>query len=137
MLITTTIIEKKVRLFLKDNCDTTLPRFDVMAALYRENRKISMSRLSDKLLVSNGNVTGVVGRLVEDGLVVRETDANDRRIQYVSLSDRGRATFLKTAGKHERLIDSIFAGLADEEIARIIAVMDDVHERSASNLEVL
>ena len=137
MLMTTTIIEKKVRLFLKDNCNTTLPRFDVMAALYREDGKISMSRLSEKLLVSNGNVTGVISRLIEDGLVVRETDPNDRRIQYVALSERGRSTFLKTAAMHEQLIDSIFGEIADSEISEIISIMDDVHDRSASRLEIL
>jgi DNA-binding HxlR family transcriptional regulator len=54
-----------------------LPRFDVMAALYRRREGVTMSELSRMLLVSNGNATAVVDRLEADGLV-RRTPVRNR-----------------------------------------------------------
>ena len=71
MLRATTIIEKRIRGYLKTEFDSTLPRFDVLSALDRETAPITMSQLTDHLLVSNGNLTGLVNRLVEDGLISR------------------------------------------------------------------
>ena len=62
------VIENEVRERLRVEHDTTLPRFDVMAALYRNEEGLKMSELSGELRVSNGNVTGIVDRLVNDGL---------------------------------------------------------------------
>ncbi len=65
------LIEAELRERLREDCDTTLPRFDVLAALYRSGDGLKMSELSGVLMVSNGNVTGIVDRLAIEGLVVR------------------------------------------------------------------
>ncbi|MGQ3038812.1 MAG: MarR family transcriptional regulator, partial [Neoaquamicrobium sediminum] len=54
------VVEGELRDRLKREFDTTLPRFDVMSALYRQPEGMLMSDLSRFLLVSNGNVTGIV-----------------------------------------------------------------------------
>lgn len=64
-------IESELRDNLRVEFETTLPRFDVMAALYRFPKGLLMSELSGALKVSNGNVTGIVDRLVKDALVIR------------------------------------------------------------------
>ena len=71
MLRASRTIEAELRERLRQEFDTTLPRFDVMAALYRAPEGMLMSSLSRFLLVSNGNVTGIVDRLVSEGLVTR------------------------------------------------------------------
>lgn len=108
-------IEKDVRTRLRSQFDATLPRFDVMAALERSESGLTMSELSAQLLVSNGNVTGLVQRLVQDGLVAREASAKDRRIQRVALTDAGRKAFAAMAAEHERWIDEMFSGLSEDE----------------------
>ncbi len=120
MLRTTTIIEKRVRAYLKAEFDSTLPRFDVLSALYRESAPITMSQLTDHLLVSNGNLTGLVNRLVDDGLISRESDPDDRRAQRVVLTDRGREAFREMAERHEALIDAQFAAMSDEDMATLL-----------------
>ena len=95
LLDTTTVVEKAIRSYLKSNCDSTLPRFDIMAALDRAAAPVTMTELSERLLVSNGNVTGVVARLVQDGLVARQADESDRRTQRVSLTSRGKRPLLQ------------------------------------------
>ena len=52
-----------------------------------------MGELSRRLLVTSGNVTGLVERLAKEGLVVREVDAADRRVYRVLLTARGQALF--------------------------------------------
>lgn len=71
LLRLTRSVESDLRDFLRTEHDTTLPRFDVMAALYRRREDVTMSELSRMLLVSNGNATAVVDRLEKDGLATR------------------------------------------------------------------
>src|SRR5580704_15209512 len=73
------LIEGVARERLKSQFNATLPRFDVMAALYRKPDGMLMSEISRFLMVSNGNVTGIVDRLVSDGLVARAQRNGDRR----------------------------------------------------------
>ncbi len=63
------LVEAELRERLRTGHGTTLPRFDVMAALARTPRGCRMSELSGVLRVSNGNVTGIVDRLEAEGLV--------------------------------------------------------------------
>jgi len=116
-----TMIEKKARAMLIRRFDTTLPRFDVMAALDRAEDGLTMSELSGQLLVSNGNVTAIVSRLVADGLIARAQDKNDRRVLRVRLTAKGRRDFRAMAGEHERWIEQLLAGLADDEINQLLA----------------
>lgn len=120
MLGATTIIEKTIRNYLKASFDSTLPRFDVLSVLDRQDGPMTMSELSDKLLVSNGNVTGLVSRLVEDGMMTREVDPDDRRTQRVELTGAGRTAFRAMAVEHEKLVDSLFDSLSDGQIEELL-----------------
>ena len=123
MLRATTIIEKRIRAYLKSEFDSTLPRFDVLSALYRETAPITMSQLTDHLLVSNGNLKGLVSRLADDGLISRESDPDDRRAQRVMLTEQGREAFRDMAERHEALVDSLFAGLPDPEMDQLLGLV--------------
>jgi len=105
------LIEGTVRERLKSQFNATLPRFDVMAALYRKPDGMLMSEISRFLMVSNGNVTGIVDRLVSEGFVVRSQRDGDRRTSFVSLTRKGRAAFADMAGAHERWVDELLAGV--------------------------
>jgi DNA-binding MarR family transcriptional regulator len=82
-------MEAALRDRLRTTFDTTLPRFDVLAALDHHADGLRMSELSSWLKVSNGNITGIVDRLVEDGLVVRVPVEGDRRAMLVRLTRKG------------------------------------------------
>ena len=98
MLRASRSIEAELRERLRQEFDTTLPRFDVMAALYRAPEGMLMSGLSRFLLVSNGNVTGIVDRLVSEGLVTRARRNGDRRTSMVQ-SDRSRQGAVRDDGR--------------------------------------
>ncbi len=63
------------------------------------------------MMVSNGNVTGLAERLVEQGLLDRRAAPKDRRAQIVSLTAEGRRVFRQMARTHEDWIAEIFSGL--------------------------
>lgn len=117
--------EGQLREFLRVNHDTTLPRFDVMAALWRRRDGISMSDLSRMLLVSNGNATTVVDRLEKDGLVRRTPSEADRRAIFVSLTAEGLAMFESYAADHEAEVNRIFGHLSEQELD----VLNDILKR--------
>jgi len=116
LLRTTKQVESDLRDFLREDHDTTLPRFDVLAALDREENGMKMSELSRRLLVSNGNVTGIIERLVSDGLVVRVPIDDDKRAMRVRLTAHGKSEFAVMARGHEALINSLFSDLDNEAL---------------------
>ena len=111
LLKTSSRIEAKLRRRFRDEYATTLPRFDVMAALSRFPDGLKMSDLSDLLRVSNGNVTGIVDRLTNDGHALRVAVPSDRRAQLARLTPKGQTAFAKLAQAHEAWLDEFFKGL--------------------------
>ena len=119
MLRLSRAIESALRENLRTEFAATLPRFDVMAALYRFPEGMILSELSRYLMVSNGNVTGIVNRLESDGLVERTLRDGDRRTSVVRLSERGTRSFETMASAHEGWIDAFFANLAPGDAERL------------------
>ncbi len=119
MLRVTRQVEAELRERLRLEYDSTLPRFDVMAALFRDPEGLKMNELSRRLRVSNGNVTGIVERLVEDGLVERIAIAGDRRATLVRLTAAGRATFTEMAVAHEGWVNALLDGVTQDDAHHI------------------
>ena len=124
LLKTTRGIESQLRENLRSEFASTLPRFDVLAALLRYDTGLKMSELSGVLRVSNGNVTGIVDRLVQDGLVIRVPVQGDRRAWLVQLTDKGRAEFATQAAAHEAWIDTMLGAISAQDAAQIGARLD-------------
>ncbi len=129
LLDATRTIEAEVRENLRRDHSTTLPRFDVMAALFRESEGLKMSELSGRLRVSNGNVTGIVGRLVNDRMVERLPVPGDRRAMLVRLTPEGRESFGTMAEIHEGWIDDILGGVPPEEAEVIGEALRNITDR--------
>ncbi|MEN8891985.1 MarR family winged helix-turn-helix transcriptional regulator [Planktotalea arctica] len=114
VLKTNRLIEAELRERLRLEFGTTLPRFDVMSALYRNPKGMKMSELSRMLMVSNGNVTGIVDRLREDSHLLREAVPGDRRAVRVRLTAKGIIEFEKQASAHEGWVSELLSGLDAE-----------------------
>lgn len=118
------MVEAVLRERLRREFDTTLPRFDVMSALYRFRDGMKMSELSRALKVSNGNVTGIVDRLAEDGLALRVPVPGDRRASMVRLTRRGVEVFEAQAAAHEIWVHEALGGLEGEDSAMVARMLD-------------
>lgn len=118
--------EKHLRRGFENDFDTTLPRFDVLAVLYRAPKGLQLSALSRQLLVSNGNVTVVVRHLQESGLIVSRTNPRDARSAIVSLTPAGRKHFKELAEAHHRWIAELFAEVPIAKMDALASLLDDV-----------
>lgn len=123
LLGVTRMSESILREYLRVNHDTTLPRFDVMAALYRRRDGVTMSELSRMLLVSNGNATAVVDRLEADGMVRRTPSDTDRRTVFVALTPEGLAAFETMAQRHEAEVDKLFSNLSESDLETLTDIL--------------
>ena len=128
LLRVTRATENRLRGYLREEHGTTLPRFDVMAELARRPDGVTMTELSRMLLVSNGNATAVVDRLIAEGLVRRETPPSDRRSVVVALTDEGRRRFAALARGHEAEVGRHFSGVADVDVAEMSAILKRIRE---------
>jgi DNA-binding MarR family transcriptional regulator len=124
LLSCTMRIESHVRGRLRQEFATTLPRFDLMAQLERNPSGLQMKEISKRLMVSNGNVTGITDQLEKEGLVVRTPDRNDRRALMVKLTESGFKRFREIARQHEEWIVQTFAGLTHEERENMFALLN-------------
>jgi DNA-binding MarR family transcriptional regulator len=123
LLTCTTLIEGEVRSRLRDSFDVTLPRFDLMAQLDKAQNGMTLGELSQRMMVSNGNVTGLVDRLVEQKMIERRPSPTDRRSMLVNLTPEGRKTFRAMARTHEDWIAEIFEGLTRNEMDSLMQLL--------------
>ena len=126
LLQSTRKIEAELRDRLRRQFGVTLPRFDVLAALYRKNDGMLMSQLSRFLMVSNGNVTGIVDRLVVDGLVVRAQRKGDRRTSIVKLTTRGISEFEIMAEAHEGWVSELLSEFSPKDAENLSAMLGGI-----------
>ena len=134
LLSCTNRIEGVVRNRLRSDFATTLPRFDLMSQLERYPAGLKMSELSRRLMVTGGNVTGIVDQLVREGLVERSADA-DRRAFRVRLTRAGERAFGEMARAHEQWIVELLAGLSRREhmeLFKLLARLKQVTQRGGS-----
>lgn len=130
---TTHMIEREVRSRLRTHFSCTLPQFDVMSVLVRTADGITMGDLSRRLRVSNGNVTGVIERLVKDGTVKRWSPPEDRRTSLVALTTPWRRAFERMAAVHKQWIDEMLGALGDNDVATFLRQLNRVNGASATD----
>ena len=138
LLTCTQLGEKQVRNNLREQFDTTLPRFDLMAQLQRNPDGLKMNDLSRRMMVTGGNVTGITDQLVAEGLVERLEVDGDRRAYCVRLTAQGRKTFDDMARQHEGWIVSSFEVLTAKEVDALHKLLGKVKEHHhAKTLEII
>ena len=115
MLSCTTLIEDKIRQKLKDEFNTTLPRFDLLAQLEKNPQGLTMGELSKRMMISGGNVTAIVDQLESEGTVIRQIGETDRRSYRVIMTPSGRQSFTRMAQVHEEWIVELFADLIEQD----------------------
>ena len=126
MLACTNRVESFVRQNLQLKFQTTLPRFDLMAQLERAPQGLKMSELSQRMMVTGGNVTGITDGLEKEGLVIRQVDPTDRRVFHVKLSAEGQRQFRRMAAEHEQWVIELFAGMSVEQKNQLVDLLGEL-----------
>ena len=133
LLTCSQLIERQVRSRLRERFDTTLPRFDLMSQLERHPQGLKMNELSRLLMVTGGNVTGIVDLLVKEGLVARVDDAADRRAWRVKLTRAGDKAFAEMARAHEEWVAELLAGLTRRESDALMQLLARLKQATLEN----
>ena len=105
----------------------TLARFDLLASLHREDGQ-TLASLSRALLVTAGNLTGLVDRAARDGVVARRPDPRDRRLARVWLTKEGRALIRELLPVHARHVNDLLRGLPAQdrrELKKLLGALRD------------
>jgi DNA-binding MarR family transcriptional regulator len=123
LLTCTTLVETEIRRRLRERFDVTLPRFDLMAQLEKAPDGMTLGALSRRMMVSNGNMTGLVERLVELGQLERVPHPADRRAAVVRLTGAGRAQFAAMAREHADWIAELCGAMSSDEIRAAMTLL--------------
>ena len=136
LLTCSTQIEQTIRSNLQAQFGTTLSRFDYMAQLSRFPEGLRMKTLSEYLMVTGGNVTGLTDQLVAEGWVERVVDEGDRRSMFVRLTASGQQQFDRMAAEHEQWLEQLFSPLGSphakalyEQLGELRRVLDQPGDR--------
>ena len=97
----------------------TLPQFDVLAQLHRRPQGMTPRELTLELLVTAGNLTGVIARLRRLGLVERQPVPGDRRAVRIRLTERGRRVMRRAIPRHRRDVRRLLAHVPAPDLARL------------------
>ena len=108
----------------------TMARFDLLASLFRHDGQ-TLAALSRDLLVTAGNVTGLVDRAERDGLVARRPDPADRRVARVWLTDEGRALIKELLPVHAKQVHQLLAALPSAQRKDLRKLLGTLREHLA------
>tara|TARA_R110002110_G_scaffold157570_1_gene354522 strand:+ start:73399 stop:73896 length:498 start_codon:yes stop_codon:yes gene_type:complete len=128
LLTCSSLIESRLRGALREEFDTTLPRFDFLAQLQRVPEGLTMGELSRRLMVSGGNVSGIAAQLVSEGLVDRSPLPDNRRTFMVKLTPKGRKAFNRMAQRHEQWVIGLLGHLESKEVEQLMVLLDRVKQ---------
>ena len=135
LLSCTKLIENRIRANLREAFDTTLPRFDVMAQLYRHPNGLRMSEVSQSLMVTGGNITGIIDLLVQEGLVERLPVPTDRRACVGKLTPAGMAAFEEMAAQHRTWVAELTDGLTENEQRQLHTLLTTLRDSVQQKLD--
>ena len=105
-----------------DRLDLTAPQFYVLATIGYAGG-MPFSNIGEKMMVTVSNLTGIVDRLEEKGLVVRERDSRDRRVVRVMLTDKGGKLYKSTIPLFEKSISEVFSPLGKPQQKELASLL--------------
>ena len=126
LLTCTNLIERHLRGQLRREFDITLPRFDLMAQLARESEGLTMGDLSQRMMVSGGNVSGIASQLEGEGLISREPVPGNRRAFCVTLTRAGQQRFSEMAEAHEAWVAECLGQLSGDDCEQMMSVLKQI-----------
>lgn len=108
----------------------TYHQFQVLRILEGADESLPQGTIGDHLLVSRANLSALIDRMVDNGLVRRRTSRKDRRVALISLTARGRERLSALAPVRDSVESILLAGVSPSAAEEIIALLDGVAGRA-------
>lgn len=129
------MLKKAAREYFKDQ-PLTETQFNVLVVLEMAKTELTQRDLSDRLLVDKSNLTGLVDRMVKNGIIVRKSVEGDRRCNVIEITTKGLKALAKAKPGYEALVKKIMSVFSDEETAELTKFMLKLHGGlDASNVQ--
>lgn len=116
-------IERVLMRHFAQKYNSSLPRYDVLTALALNRKGLTMGELASLLMVTKGNITGVVRRLLQDKLVLKSTSRSDRRVQSVKISAKGIRLWDKMHADYDQMISELMSGQSESQIQALVTAL--------------
>jgi DNA-binding MarR family transcriptional regulator len=114
-IIATSKVIRRVALRLFVEQGITEPQFQALMLLV-ENGSMLMRKMSDEMLVTPANVTGIMDRLEEKSLVRRTAGKGDRRATIIEITPEGKALYERVAIKKAEMLQKALATFSKDEL---------------------
>lgn len=122
-------LEQEMSARFREHFQSSLSRFDVLAHLDMAGEKgLSTSQLASRLLASKGNITRLLDRMAQDGLIERRGDAADRRISKIRLSAKGAELFSRMAPAHEKWSHEVLGSTGIGDRDSLVTLLRRLHD---------
>lgn len=116
------LLQEEKTLITDEFSDISCNDMHVIEAIGIEEPK-NMSQIASKLRITVSTLTTSMNALFRKGYVVRTRDTSDRRVVFISLSDKGINAYKHHEEYHKRMTERIVASLTDEEIQVLIKAL--------------
>lgn len=130
--VTLEAIARLNRLFdksLRERCGITQSWFEALLRLECSDGRTTMGELAEDIVLTSGGVTRLVDRLAEEGLAERRSCPEDRRVQYVAITEEGRTRLADAVGVYLGDLEESFLGLMSEaERETLVATMERLRD---------
>ena len=131
MIFNSSRVTHEINRRMKQELNLSLAKFEALIAI--ENAPddvITMSNLSKELSVSNANITGMINRLLADGLVLKKALPTDRRIYCVTISDKGRTMLENAMEMHTIWVKELMESVNSEDVNFMNKIMDKMDRQT-------
>src|SRR5262249_19039743 len=107
----------------------SIPQFDLLATLGFE-QGITQQELAERLLVTKGNICGMIDRMEANGWVERRPDPEDRRVNRVFLTRPGKSLLDQAMPSQQQLARQILGALTPPELQTLHQFLDRIAEKA-------
>ena len=131
-----TSVERSLRRRFSSAFRASLPRYDVLTALMQFPGGLTMGQLASKLMVSKGNITGVVRRLQQTAYVKQSRLRADRRVQVVTLTAKGKELWRKMNDEYRAVIEDVLSDMSVSDTRSLTRMLTSAQKKIDHALQV-
>lgn len=122
-------VQRKAECLVKEQIGSDLTNDQHYTLRYISNvGSCTSSQLAEQFNVQKSAITAIITRLFEKGLIQRTRDENDRRVVYLTLTDKGNELFLQTEERIYKLVESFITQFEQEEITQFMKTYEKLNQ---------
>ncbi|MFD9433554.1 MarR family winged helix-turn-helix transcriptional regulator [Streptomyces sp. NPDC060002] len=123
-----TRLEQRIDAALRRDCGISHTMLEVLIRLCRRpGEEVSQRQLADDLTLTSSGTTRLIDRMEEAALVRRVPSPEDRRVALVEPTTEGRATFVRAAAVHARMVEKFFVEpLTADDYTRLTGALSEI-----------